>query len=483
MPTILAIDQGTTRTKAYRLEEDGRFVVVGSIAHRQFHPNPGWVEHDPMEILDIVRQLIAAAGAFDFLGLANQGETVVAWHARTKRPVHRAIVWQDMRTLEEVRRLQALGAEELVRNRAGLPLDPYFSATKLRWLLDHAEGTQELWARGWLRLGTTDAFLLDSLTGVYATDVSTASRTSLLDLRRLAWDKDLCDVFGVPPDCLPEIRPTVGDFGVVTRLDGGQAKAVASAVDQQAALSGHECRARGDVKITFGTGAFALGLTGEMPHSYGQTGLLPTCAWQIAGQPALYALDGGIYTAAAAIDWLCEIGLLGRIEEIEGFGRPSASERGMMFVPAQAGLGCPFWDRSARGLWIGMDLETSRDDLCRAVVEGVALRAAQLVGAFGAELGEVRRISIDGGLSRSGYFSRFLADALGRSIDVAETPDLTALGIARLVASGQHTDIGRPRASWQKIEPSGPLPDEVHQRFADAVTRSRGWSGGVANCA
>jgi len=293
-----------------------------------------------------------------------------------KKPLYNAIVWQDERTADDVTRLRAAGVEVLTLARAGLPLDAYFSATKLRWLLDHAEGARDLHRQGRLRLGTSDAFFLDGLVGEFATDVTTASRTSLMDLRTRAWDPALCAAFGVPQECLPEIRPTVAPFGTAFG-----APLLASVVDQQAALYGHGCTAPGDIKITFGTGAFALGLTGAVPVMRNDAGLLPTCGWQ-AGDDVQYALDGGMFTAGAAYDWLGTVGLGG----IDDAGA-SAISRGLIFVPAQAGLGCPYWDRAARAAWFGIDLATTQADLRRAVLEGIALRAAQLARALAAAMG------------------------------------------------------------------------------------------------
>lgn len=467
---ILAIDQGTTSTKAYRLDEAGNTVVIGNRTHRQIRPHAGWVEHDLVELLENVQALLKDAGRVGTVGLANQGETVVAWDARTKRPLANAIVWQDDRTSAVTEKLKAEGAEAVTLARAGLPLDPYFSATKLRWLLDNADGARDLQLQGRLRLGTSDAYFIDALTGEFATDVSTASRTSLMDLRALRWDETLCDLFGVPLDCLPEIRPTVGDFG---DLPGG-ARFVASAVDQQAALFGHGCHGAGDIKITFGTGAFALGLTGSMPVMDGSSGLLPTVAWQIGGADTQYALDGGILTAGSALEWVRGIGLLDDFSSLDLLEGPSAAERGLFFVPAQAGLGCPYWDRTARGGWIGIGLDTPREDLARAVVEGIALRAAQLIGAF-AKLSGVGRVSIDGGLSRSIYFARFLANALGRKISVAESADLTAIGVLQL-CTALAAKPAQVLPKWREVVPEGASFDQIHSRFADAVTRMRGWA-------
>jgi glycerol kinase len=473
MTAILALDQGTTSSKAY-LWRNGRFTLAGKREQRQILPRPGWVEHDAAELLRHLEELIATAGPCALAGLANQGETVVAWDAATGRPLHNAIVWQDERTRDAVARLRAEGAEALTLERAGLPLDPYFSAAKLRWLLDHAEGARDLLRQGRLRLGTSDAFFLHNLTGECATDVSTASRTSLMDLRRLCWDTELCGLFGVPMECLPAIRPTTGDFGALrngTRM-------VASVVDQQAALFGHGCTEPGDLKITFGTGAFALGLTDAVPDAHGTDGLLPTCAWQLGEAPPRYALDGGILTAGAAVEWLGGLGLLGDLGQLDHFTGASALEGGLAFVPALAGLGCPHWDRAARGCFLGLELGTTPALLRRAVLEGIALRAAELVSAMQARSGPPRRIAIDGGLSRSGFFTRFLADALGRPIEVAGSADVTALGVLHLCleATGQ---AQRPRPeAWRQVSPEAPLPAALHARFQDAVALSRGWGRG-----
>lgn len=473
---ILAIDQGTTTTKAYVLRPDGAFVAAGVRRHRRILPRPGWVEHDPHEILGHIRDLIGAAGDCARMGLANQGETVVAWDAHTKAPLGNAIVWQDERTAPEITALRAAGVEALTLARAGLPLDPYFSASKLRWLLDHAPGADICHRQGRLRLGTSDAFFLDSLAGAFATDVSTASRTSLMDLDRLAWDADLCAAFGVPMACLPEIRPSGGDFGAVAMPGGLGPRIVASLVDQQAALFGHGGRERGDIKITFGTGAFALGLTGGAPCR-GDSGLIPTVAWRLGAEPAAYALDGGIFTAGAAIDWLRGIGLLDGLAALDRHdGRPVA-ESGLFFVPAQAGLGAPHWDRGARGAWLGLGLATSRADLCRAVLEGIGFRAAELVRALAVATGAEGRISVDGGMSRNLSFVQFLADALGRPVAVADEADITAFGVALLArtVADSFRDAGLPpQPRWRLVLPRDPLAEGLHEAFAAAVAKVRG---------
>lgn len=470
MSGILALDQGTTGSKGV-LWRDGALTEVGRHAHRQIRPRPGWVEHDPLELLGHLTALLAASGPIAAAGLANQGETVVAWDSLTGRPLHNALVWQDTRTASALDRLRADGVEHLTLERAGLPLDPYFAAGKLRWLLDHADGARDMWRQGRLRLGTSDAFFLHALTGRCVTDVSTASRTSLMHLAELRWDSQLCAAFGVPIDCLPEILPTTGDFG---RLRSG-GDVVASVVDQQAALFGHGCAEAGDVKITFGTGAFALALCPAMPSAGGMDGLLPTCAWQRGAVPARYALDGGILTAGAAVDWLTQIGLPGDFATIETFTGETALARGIAFVPALAGLGCPHWDRAARGIWLGLDLATRPDDLRRAVLEGIALRAAELVDALRTRLGAVRRLSIDGGLTRSRFFCQFLADAIGQRVEVAASADMTALGTLHLcldaLGDPARPMIGTPR----HVHPEATLSQDLRARFRAAVALSRAW--------
>jgi glycerol kinase len=296
-----------------------------------------------------------------------------------------------------------------------------------------------------------------------------------MNLQKLEWDDTLCALFGVPRECLPEIRASVSDFGSLRRPGGGEVQIIASITDQQASLFGHGCRQHGDVKVTFGTGAFALGVTGETPVLNNRAGLLPTCAWRIGEAPVKYALDGAIYTAGSAIDWLQRIGLFSSHDELDDFNGPSAAARGLMFVPAQSGLACPYWDRTARGMWIGIGLDTSRADLCRAVIEGVALRAAQLVSAFEGAVGVIRKLSLDGGLTRNRYFVQFLADVLRRPLTVAASPDLTAYGVARL-CDPFGPKVEAQSREWIDVAPNAPLDHEVVNRFCVAAQRAQGWA-------
>jgi glycerol kinase len=465
---IVAIDQGTTSTRALVVEKDGSARLVHSERHRQHHPGAGLVEHDGEELIANIRTCLAAAGKADAIGIDNQGESCLAWDARTKKPISPVIVWQDARTADRVDRLKAEGAEALTLARAGLPLDPYFSATKLRWLLEHAENALDLAQAGRLRLGTTDAFFLDRLTGVCATDVTTASRTSLMNLETGEWDSDLCALFGVPGECLPQIRPTVGSFG---EIDG--IPVTASMVDQQAALYGHGCRAAGDIKITFGTGAFALGVTGEKIVRLPERGLLPTIAWQI-GASRSYAVDGGVYNAGSAVEWALRLGLTSDLAALDAFDRAPAIERSLAFVPALSGLACPHWDRSAAGLWIGMGLETDARDLLQALLEGIALRTAEVIDAMSAALPVGSKISVDGGLVRSDYFVRFLAACLNRSVVVRAFDELTAFGCAGLAAAIGGYSLTVPRQGERIIEPAAD-GTAWRARFAQAVSRAKGW--------
>ena len=464
---VVAIDQGTTGTKSFTLDETGRFESKASLEHQQIYPRAGWVEHNAEELLHNVRVCLEAAGEVDAIGIDNQGETVVAWNAQTGKPVYNAIVWQDDRTQDKTEKLKADGAEELTRSRAGLPLDPYFSASKLRWFIDNIDEAKALLKQGHLRLGTSDAFFHDRLTGTFATDVTTASRTSLMSLETCNWDPDLCKLFGVPMECLPEIRSTAVDFGKV-----GKKPVTASLVDQQAALFGHGC----PTKITFGTGAFALTVTGDVRVDGSKFGILPTVAWKIKNEPLRRAIEGGVYNAGSAVNWARGLGLFKEFSEIADFEVPSALSRNLVFVPALSGLACPHWDRGAAGLWIGMGLDTTAKDLMQALLEGIALRAAEVIAAMGELTSLGDSISIDGGLTKNPYFNRFLANALGKTVIVQESSELTGLGTARMAMRGAGAKSLPPLpAPRDKINPEAPLSQDLKQRFSKAVGRAKNW--------
>jgi len=473
-PFTLAIDQGTTGTKAHRLRNDGTFETLAGFEHRQIYPQQGWVEHDPEELAGHVEAALDRGKGAAAIGIANQGETVVAWDAQTKHSIYNAIVWQDARTAGVTERLKADGAEELTLGIAGLPLDPYFSATKLRWLLDNVAEAKTLRNAGRLRLGTSDAFFLDRFTGRFATDVTTASRTSLMNLETLQWDARLAELFGVPIECLPEIRPTASLFAEARGIP-----VTASLVDQQAALFGHGCRHKGDAKITFGTGAFALAVAGDKAPRDSESGLEATIAWKIGDAPCAYALQGGIYNAASAVNWARSLGLFSDYAEIDEFKAESAIARGLVFVPALSGLSCPYWDRRAAGLWLGMGLETTRADMMQALLEGVALLAETVMAAIDKLSPLAPVLSVDGGLTHNRYFTRFLADAMNRRVRVPSSAELTGLGAAQLamVGAGMADLDSLPPSSppQAEIAPVAPLSTDLYACFAEAVARSRNW--------
>jgi glycerol kinase len=434
----LAIDQGTTSTRAVLVDAEGAATVIHSVAHKQYYPAPGWVEHDADELIANLRACLEAAKnipGIASVGLANQGESCLAWHADTGAPIGPVIVWQDARTDKDLAPLYPHA--DFIMERAGLPIDAYFSASKLGWIMRNIPQAKSLHAQGKLRLGTTDAFFRDRLTGRFETDPTTASRTSLMNLSTCTWDSDLCDLFGVPRSALPPIVPTTGDLGA---LSGTGLVLNASVVDQQAALYGHGCRATGNAKITFGTGAFALSVTGPaLIRSAG--GPLPTVAWQKAGEAPTYALDGGVYAASSAINWAKGLGLFQDFEEINSFAAPSAAARGLVFVPALSGLACPHWDREARGAWMGLALDTSKSDMMQAVLEGIAYRMAQVISAMD-QLQPVNSIiSVDGGLSANPYFNGCLAQILQKDIVVSDEPERTAIGTAMLAAEAAGAPI------------------------------------------
>lgn len=465
----IGIDQGTSSTRALVLEEGRAPRIAHALRHEQRFPHPGWVEHDPRELLGNIHACLEAAGMTAAVGLANQGESCLAWDAVTKQPLSPVIVWQDRRTTDQVARLAATGAQDETLKRAGLPLDPYFSASKLAWLLTEMPEVQAARKAGRLCLGTTDAFFLHHLTGRFVTDVTTASRTSLMNLETGGWDPALCDLFGVPVECLSDIRDSVGDFGTV--ING---PVCASVVDQQAALYGHGCRSPGDAKITFGTGAFALAVTGAAIVRRPERGLLPTVAWRLGGDTT-YAVDGGVYDAGSALEWVRQLGLFKEFDELARFEAPPAIGRGLAFVPALSGLACPHWDRSAAAIWIGMTAGTTRCDMVQAVLEGIALSVAEVIAEIDRQVPITAPIRIDGGVSRSNYFSQFLADALRRDVLRMDFDEVTALGCASMARRHMTgVPLTLPESGTLFMPATGAGSDWA-ALFSDAVGRSRAW--------
>ena len=433
MGVLLGIDQGTTGTRACLVDGKGLVVRNAYAKHRQIMPGPGRIEHDADEIWACTRRVIREVvhpGRPDGIALANQGETILVWDARTRRPLHHALVWSDTRTEAFIGRLAADPANvALVREATGLRLDAYFSAAKLRWLLDEVPGARELAAAGQLRAGTLDTWLVDRLTAgaVFATDASTAARTLLCDTRTLTWSAELLALFGIPEGILPEIRATDAGFGtcVGNGLDG--VPIVASLVDQPAALAGQGCIDRGDAKATFGTGCFVYVNTGS--ERAAGDGVLSTVAWQRGGQTC-YALDGGVLAVGSAIDWIRGLGLVGTNDPL-----PIARDPELVCVPALVGLGAPHWDRAARGAWLGMSSATTAADLAGALIEGVACRVAEVVRAVEHAAGiTVDELRVDGGLTRSAELMQLQADLLGRPLLVADEDEATAIGACAIAA-------------------------------------------------
>jgi glycerol kinase len=432
---LLGIDQGTTGTRACVVDPSGRIVAQAYAAHRQIQPDDGHVEHDPVEIWECTKRVIAEVVRPGIRGvaIANQGETVMVWDAQTRLPLYNALVWQDTRMADAIDELAADRARaDRVRAETGLPLDPYFSAAKLRWLLDHAPDARALLASGRLRAGTLDTWLIAQLTGgaVFATDASTAARTQLCNTRSTEWSAFLLDLFRVPRDILPEIRDSDAMFGTCTLPGIEGVPIVASLVDQPAALLGQGCIDRGDAKATLGTGCFVYVNTGsERPAS---SGALATIAWRVGGTTT-YALDGGVLAFGSALSWLRSLGLLDS-DNLEAT-LAAAKKRDVICVPALVGLGAPHWDRRARGSWLGLSPATTREDLVGAVVEGLACRVAEVIETVerdaGLSLGELR---VDGGLSRSPGMVQAIADLTGKTVVVATEDEATVVGACLLAA-------------------------------------------------
>jgi glycerol kinase len=449
---ILAIDQGTTGTTCMVFAEDGK---VAGRAYREFHqhfPKPGWVEHDAAEIWDVTLAVatdaVGDAGIkgedLTAIGITNQRETVVAWDRESGEPLAPAIVWQDRRTADRCEQLKNDGREQLVRERTGLVLDPYFSGTKIEWLIEHG-GVDPAKAA----FGTIDAWLIHKLCdGRFATDYSNASRTLLFDIGRLGWDDELCDMLGVPPESLPEPCPSAHEFGT-TSLLGGSVPVAGVAGDQQAALYGQACQEAGLGKNTYGTGSFVLENAGGVrPEPV--DGLLTTVAWGVAGRVD-YALEAAIFVTGAAVQWLRDgLGIIKEAAETEGLARSLDSNDGVYFVPALTGLGSPHWDPYARGTIVGLTRGSTRAHLARAALEAMAYQTVDAVHAMeeasGVRLEELRA---DGGATANGWMLQFQADLLGVPVVVPAISETTALGAAYLagVATGAWTEAD-VRSMW-----------------------------------
>jgi len=476
---LLAIDQGTTSTRAILFDPAGAIHHTARVALRQIHPQPGWVEHDPEEIWRAVvatcQEAIAAARGHPIaaIGITNQRETTVLWDRTTGRPVHNAIVWQDRRTAPLCQSWREAGLSERVASRTGLVIDPYFSASKIRWLLDNVTGLRERAKAGEIAFGTIDSFLLWRLTGgSHTTDVTNASRTMLFDLHRLAWDDELLREFGMPRALLPEVRDTDANFGAaLPELFGDAIPITGMAGDQHAALIGQACFSPGMVKSTYGTGAFALLHTGSTP-AVSRNRLLTTLAYRLGGETA-YALEGSIFIAGAAVQWLRDrLRAVNAAAETGALADAADPRQRVYFVPAFAGLGAPYWEAGARGALTGLTAECGLPEIARATLESVGFQTRDLVEAMEADCGlAIDRLRVDGGLAASDWAMQFLADILPGQVERPHSLETTAWGAA-YVAGLSRGLCPPPRemtAGWS-----------VERRFApamDAAEREERYSG------
>ena len=455
MRCVLALDQGTTSSRAIVFDRRGRAVATAQQEFAQHYPKPGWVEHDPLDLWASTRRTALGAVAeanltgrdIAALGLTNQRETTLLWDRRTGRPLHRAIVWQDRRTADLCAKLRRRGLEPLFRKKTGLLLDPYFSGTKLAWLLDHVPGARRRAEKGELAFGTVDTWLLWQLTGgsVHATDVSNASRTLLLNLHTAAWDEALLKILRIPREVLPEVRASSGIFGEVSAvpaLNGIPISGIAG--DQHAALFGQACWKPGMAKNTYGTGCFLLMHTGQQPV-VSKNNLLTTIAWQIDGRIE-YALEGSVFIGGAVVQWLRDgLGLIARSVDVEKLAAKVTDNGGVYLVPAFAGLGAPHWDAAARGVITGLTRGSNAAHLARAALESIAYQSADLLRAMEADCGrKLRELRVDGGAVRNNALMQFQADLLRVPVVRPRTTETTALGAAYL--AGLATGFWKNRA-------------------------------------
>lgn len=457
---VLAIDQGTTSTRAILFDSGARAVAKAQRELTQHYPERGWVEHDPEQIwqdtLAVVREALSAVGpgCVAAIGITNQRETVVIWDRVTGEPIHRAIVWQDRRTAGTCLRLKEDGTEDLVRERTGLLLDPYFSASKIGWILDRAPGARDRAERGELACGTIDCFLLWRLTGgaVHATDATNAARTSLFDIHRQCWDPELCRLFGVPETLLPQVRDNSHLFGTTAPgLFEEELPIGGMAGDQQAALFGQACFAPGMVKSTYGTGCFMLVNTGAEAVASNHR-LLTTPAYRLGGQTT-YALEGSIFVAGAAVKWLRDgLGVIADAAETDSMATRVPDSHGVYMVPAFVGLGAPHWDPDARGAIFGLTLDATGAHLARAALEAVAYQTFDLMQAMARDGASIEEVRVDGGMTANVWLCQFLADILLIPVERPENLETTSLGAAFLagLATGVWGSVDEIAATWRQ---------------------------------
>jgi glycerol kinase len=487
---LLAIDQGTTGTTCLVFDLQGELIGRAYREFTQHFPRPGWVEHDADEIWEVSHAVAGEAlddagvqpGELEAVGITNQRETVVCWDPSTGEPLHRALVWQDRRTAARCDELREAGEEPAIRDKTGLVLDPYFSATKIEWLLRNVDGLEQRAGEGRAVFGTIDSWLLFKLTGEHVTDPTNASRTLLFDIGEGRWDSELLGLFGVPERSLPEVRPSCGELGRTTDFHGHDVPVSGVAGDQQAALFGQRCLEPGLGKNTYGTGSFVLTNQGTSKPPAVE-GLLSTVAWQV-GRQTTYALEAAIFVTGAAVQWLRDgLGIIDAADETEGLAGSLDSNDGVYFVPALTGLGSPHWDAYARGTIVGLTRGTGRAHLARAALEAMAYQTVDAIRAMertGSEpLAELRA---DGAATVNRWLMQFQADVLGVPVVVPEVAETTAMGAALLAGVGaglltldQVATIGEERARYEprmSEDERATLLDGWHR----ALDRSRAWA-------
>ena len=456
---ILALDQGTSSSRAIIFDHDGNPLAVSQKEFTQHFPRPGWVEHDPEEIWDSEREVMLgvlkkagiSASELAAAGITNQRETTIVWDAETGKPVYNAIVWQDRRTSEYCDSLKALGLTEKIREKTGLLIDAYFSGTKIRWILENVNDARDLARQGRLRFGTVDSWLIWKLTGgrVHCTDATNASRTMLFNIHTLKWDEELLDLLGIPASMMPQVRSCSEVYGTCDLLEG--VPVAGAAGDQQAALFGQMCTEPGDVKNTYGTGCFLLRNSGANAIT-SRNQLLTTIAWKI-GDTVNYALEGSVFVAGSIVQWLRDgLGLIKQSSDIEALAASVPDNGGVYLVPALTGLGAPYWDQYAKGSITGITRGTTAAHLARAALEGIAFETYDVVDAMRRDAGiALRSLKVDGGASRNNLMMQFQADILNTDVVRPVVTETTALGAAYLagLAVGFWGSLEELKAQWQ----------------------------------
>ena len=483
---LLAIDQGTSSSRAMAFSPDGTLLASEQQPFEAMYPASGWVEHDAEVIWatvlsttrSVLEQLRRMKHGVAAIGITNQRETTVVWDRRTGAPIHNAIVWQDRRTAEQCRKLAAAGLEAELTRKTGLRFDPYFSATKLAWILDQVPGARAAAAAGELAFGTIDSFLVWRLTGgrLHITDATNASRTALLDVNSVSWDESLCEMFRVPTACLPEVRDSAGDLGSTDPTVLGEALPIRGiAGDQQAALVGQACFASGDVKSTYGTGAFLVLNTGATLVQ-SQHRLLGTIAYRLNGRTT-YALEGSVLSAGATIQWLRDgLGLFQRASEVEALAGSVSDTGGVYLVPAFTGLGAPYWDPDARAAIVGVTRATGRGEIARAGLDSVVYQTHDLIAAMAADGARTQMLKVDGGMAQNGLFLQRLADVLGVTILRPRITESTAFGAACLagLGCGIYRSVADIARLWQPDARCEPRLDGAARRL-----ELQGWESAV----